>query len=172
MNEENDTMNRAATVLCTTAARHGINISADDAAALLRPWPTEAGERPRLGALLDRFRSPKSAPVARPNTLPGGVIFSFSDSALQRGDETIRLTEKERDILMILIEAGGRPISRTDLLDRVWAYVDGVETHTLETHIYRLRQKIESDPTRPTLILTDEDGYRISTLVAPSVHSK
>lgn len=161
------------TILCAAAARHGIDMSADDAAALLRRFPVgDGGARPRLGGLLDRFRTRGAAPTAGTTTLPGGAVFSMADSTLSCGGETIRLTEKERDILMILIEADGQPVSRADLLDRVWAYVDGVETHTLETHIYRLRQKIESDPTRPTLVLTDEDGYRISTIAAPSVHNR
>lgn len=72
-----------------------------------------------------------------------------------------KLTDKERDMLLILLQAGGKAISRQALMDSVWAYAPDVETHTLETHIYRLRQKIEKDPANPALLLTDADGYRI-----------
>lgn len=70
-----------------------------------------------------------------------------------------RLTEKEQDILLYLSSQNGAPVTRQDLLDHVWQYAKGVETHTLETHIYRLRQKIEQDPTRPQFLMTNEAGY-------------
>ncbi len=73
-----------------------------------------------------------------------------------------KLTDKERDILLTLHAAGGQAVSRQALLDSVWAYAPGVETHTLETHIYRLRQRIEKDPAAPEIVLTDEAGYRLS----------
>lgn len=73
----------------------------------------------------------------------------------------LRLTDKERDILLTLHGAGGKAVSRQDLLDAVWAYAPDVETHTLETHIYRLRQKIEKDPAAPEIVITDESGYKI-----------
>lgn len=80
----------------------------------------------------------------------------------QKTKEILRLTDKERDILLILAEAKGAPVERQTLLDRVWAYAPTVETHTLETHMYRLRQKIERDPGNPELVLTDERGYKLS----------
>ena len=58
----------------------------------------------------------------------------------------IRLTEKETNILKYLYRAGAKPVSREELLTEVWGYNAGVTTHTLETHIYRLRQKIEPEP--------------------------
>lgn len=83
----------------------------------------------------------------------------FSAPYLKR--EAVRLTEKEVAILLHLHRAGGEVVSRKDLLSAVWEYAETVETHTLETHIYRLRQKIEKDPSRPEIILTEETGYRI-----------
>lgn len=74
----------------------------------------------------------------------------------------IKLTEKERDILALLGKNPLERVERQSLLDQVWGYVDGLETHTLETHIYRLRQKIEIDPSEPKILLTDENGYKIS----------
>ena len=75
-------------------------------------------------------------------------------------DEEIRLTEKETEILVVLHENTNQSVSRDTLLKAVWGYVDGVETHTLETHIYRLRQKIEENPASPVFLLTTDDGYR------------
>jgi DNA-binding response OmpR family regulator len=73
----------------------------------------------------------------------------------------IRLTEKEAAILKFLYRAGGRPVPRQVLLNEVWGYNAAVTTHTLETHIYRLRQKVEPDPTMARLLLTEGGGYRL-----------
>ncbi len=77
-------------------------------------------------------------------------------------DKKIRLTEKETSILKYLYRAGGQPVSRDVLLDEVWGYNSGVTTHTLETHVYRLRQKIEPDPSNASLLVTESGGYRLS----------
>jgi DNA-binding response OmpR family regulator len=71
----------------------------------------------------------------------------------------VRLTDKESNILKYLYRAGGRPVPRQVLLNEVWGYSNSVTTHTLETHIYRLRQKIEADPSRTRLLLTVAGGY-------------
>jgi len=77
-------------------------------------------------------------------------------------DKKIRLTEKETSILKFLYRAGGKPVTRDILLDEVWGYNSGVTTHTLETHVYRLRQKIEPDPSSVSILLTESGGYRLS----------
>ena len=77
-------------------------------------------------------------------------------------DKKVRLTEKETSILKFLYRAGGKPVSRDVLLDEVWGYNSGVTTHTLETHVYRLRQKIEPDPSNASLLVTESGGYRLS----------
>ena len=74
----------------------------------------------------------------------------------------IRLTEKETSILKYLYRAGEKPVSREELLAEVWGYNAGVTTHTLETHVYRLRQTIESDPANAKLLLTEAGGYRLA----------
>src|SRR5579872_5566814 len=74
----------------------------------------------------------------------------------------IRLTEKETNILKYLYRAGDKPVSREELLTEVWGYNAGVTTHTLETHICRLRQKIEPDAAGARLLMTEAGGYRLS----------
>jgi len=73
----------------------------------------------------------------------------------------VRLTEKETAILRYLYRAGARPVSRDTLLQEVWGYNSGVTTHTLETHIYRLRQKVEKDAGTPSILVTEAGGYRL-----------
>ena len=73
----------------------------------------------------------------------------------------IRLTEKECAILKYLYRATEKVVSREVLLHEVWGYNAGVTTHTLETHIYRLRQKIEKDPSNSELLVTEMGGYKL-----------
>jgi DNA-binding response OmpR family regulator len=72
-----------------------------------------------------------------------------------------RLTEKETAILRFLYRAGQRSVSREVLLQEVWGYNSFVSTHTLETHIYRLRQKIETDVSNPSVLVTEGGGYKL-----------
>ena len=78
-------------------------------------------------------------------------------------DKKVRLTEKETNILKYLYRAGGKSVAREELLSEVWGYNANVTTHTLETHVYRLRQKIEPDPTNARLLMTDTGGYRLQS---------
>jgi len=90
--------------------------------------------------------------------------YTFRPSAKVLVDERgqkVRLTEKETAILKYLYRAGEKVISRDVLLHEVWGYNSGVTTHTLETHIYRLRQKIERDPSKAELLITDVGGYKL-----------
>jgi DNA-binding response OmpR family regulator len=73
----------------------------------------------------------------------------------------VRLTEKETAILKYLYRAGEKTIGRAILLNEVWGYNSGVTTHTLETHVYRLRQKIERDPAKAEILITEPGGYRL-----------
>jgi DNA-binding response OmpR family regulator len=90
--------------------------------------------------------------------------FSFRPAAKLLVDEKgskIRLTEKESSILKYLYRADEKVVSRDTLLHEVWGYNAGVTTHTLETHIYRLRQKIEKDPSAAQLLVTEAGGYKL-----------
>ena len=89
--------------------------------------------------------------------------YTFRPSAKLLIDEQskkIRLTEKETNILKYL-HRSGETVPRETLLHEVWGYNPAVTTHTLETHIYRLRQKIEVDPARARLLVTESGGYRL-----------
>jgi DNA-binding response OmpR family regulator len=77
-------------------------------------------------------------------------------------NKRIRLTDKETAILKFLYRAAGKAVSRQVLLNEVWGYNAAVTTHTLETHVYRLRQKIEPDPTVSRLLVTEGGGYRLN----------
>ena len=76
-------------------------------------------------------------------------------------NQKVRLTEKETSILKYLYRAGEKVVSRDVLLNEVWGYNAGVTTHTLETHIYRLRQKIEPDPSNAEILVTEPGGYKL-----------
>lgn len=84
--------------------------------------------------------------------------FHPSEYNLNKNGQSIRLTEKETALLEILVKAKGEAVHRDILLQNVWRYAPDVETHTLETHIYRLRQKIEDDPANPMIVVTHDDG--------------
>ena len=93
----------------------------------------------------------------------GPYTFRPSAKLLQdpMKNRRIRLTEKEAAILKFLYRAGDRAVARQVLLNEVWGYNAAVTTHTLETHIYRLRQKIEPDPANARLLVTEGGGYRL-----------
>ena len=92
----------------------------------------------------------------------GPYTFRPSQKLLLTEDEKkVRLTEKETNILKFLYRAQDAVVPRDVLLHEVWGYNAGVTTHTLETHIYRLRQKIEPDPSSARLLVTESGGYRL-----------
>jgi len=92
----------------------------------------------------------------------GPYTFKPSQKLLvdQKGGK-IRLTEKEASIIRYLYRAGKAVVKRDTLLEEVWGYNSGVTTHTLETHVYRLRQKIERDPSKAEILVTESGGYRL-----------
>jgi DNA-binding response OmpR family regulator len=119
----------------------------------------------RLSVLLARLRahlrqnehSEDASFAIGPYTFRPGAKLLVDSGAGRK----VRLTEKETAILKYLYHAGDRVIGRETLLDEVWGYNAGVTTHTLETHVYRLRQKIERDPARAEILVTAPGGYRL-----------
>ncbi len=119
----------------------------------------------RLGVLLARLRA-----QLRQHALSEDAVFALGPYTFQPArkmlldpsDRKIRLTEKETAILKYLYRTGDQVVSREKLLREVWGYSADVTTHTLETHIYRLRRKIERDPTHSQILVTEKGGYRLA----------
>jgi DNA-binding response OmpR family regulator len=118
----------------------------------------------RVNVLLARLRAHlRHSAVSEDAVLTIGP-YAFRPNAKllsdQSGRRKVRLTEKEAAILKFLYRAG-QAIGRDALLGAVWGYSAGVTTHTLETHVYRLRRKIERDPANAEILVTEPGGYRL-----------
>jgi DNA-binding response OmpR family regulator len=118
----------------------------------------------RFGVLLARIRAHLRQHEQSEDAVfrVGPYTFKPSAKVLIRDDSRkIRLTEKETAIIKFLYRAGEQVVGRDVLLHDVWGYNAGVTTHTLETHIYRLRQKIERDPAHAEILVTEAGGYKL-----------
>lgn len=118
----------------------------------------------RLGVLLARIRAQLRQHEQSEDAVFTIGPYTFKPAAkllLDSNGSKIRLTEKETSILKYLYRASERVVTRDVLLHEVWGYNAGVTTHTLETHIYRLRQKIEKDPSQAELLITETGGYKL-----------
>ena len=147
-------------IMLTAAAADGDAVQGLDAGAndyVVKPY--------RLAVLLARIRA-----QLRSHEHSEGAVFRLGPYEFRPSNKLlvdaqqrkIRLTEKETNILKYLYRAGEKPVGREELLAEVWGYNAGVTTHTLETHVYRLRQKIESDPANARLLITEAGGYRLA----------
>jgi DNA-binding response OmpR family regulator len=120
----------------------------------------------RLNELLARLRAQVRSFESSEDAVFTIGPYTFRPSVKQLLEPTrnkrIRLTDKETAILKFLYRAAGKAVSRQVLLNEVWGYNAAVTTHTLETHVYRLRQKIEPDPSVSRLLLTEGGGYRLN----------
>jgi len=118
----------------------------------------------RFAVLLARVRAQLRLHEASENVIFTIGPYTFRPSTkylLNPKGGKIRLTEKETSILRYLYRANQKPVPRETLLQEVWGYNSGVTTHTLETHIYRLRQKIEQNAATPVILVTESRGYRL-----------
>ena len=118
----------------------------------------------RFAVLLARIRAQLRQHEASEDAVFTIGPFTFRPSSkllLNAKGNKVRLTEKETAILRFLYRAGQKPVTRETLLQEVWGYNSGVTTHTLETHIYRLRQKVERDATTPSILVTETGGYKL-----------
>jgi DNA-binding response OmpR family regulator len=118
----------------------------------------------RFGVLLARIRAHLRQHEQSEDAVFKIGPYTFKPSAkmlVDDGDKKVRLTEKETAILKFLYRTGVKTVGRDILLHEVWGYNSGVTTHTLETHIYRLRQKIERDPSNAELLVTEAGGYKL-----------
>ncbi len=119
----------------------------------------------RLGVLLARIRAQLRQHEQSEDAVftIGPYTFRPAAKIMLHGEngQKVRLTEKETAILKYLYRANDRAVGRDVLLNEVWGYNAGVTTHTLETHIYRLRQKMEPDPSNAIILVTEDGGYRL-----------
>ena len=118
----------------------------------------------KLPVLLARIRAQLRQHEQSEDAIFGVGPYTFKPAAkmlLDPKEKKIRLTEKETNILKYLYRANDSVVPRDELLHEVWGYNAGVTTHTLETHIYRLRQKIEPDPANARILVTEPGGYRL-----------
>ena len=119
----------------------------------------------KLGVLLARLRAQLRQHEQSEDAVFTIGPYTFQPSAkilVHNGDKKkVRLTEKETSILKYLYRSGSAVVGRDALLGEVWGYNAGVTTHTLETHVYRLRQKIEQDPSNAQILVTEPGGYRL-----------
>ena len=119
----------------------------------------------RFGVLLARIRAHLRQHEQSEDAVFNIGRYTFKPAAKLMLDDAdgskIRLTEKETAILKFLYRAGAKIVGRDVLLHEVWGYNAAVTTHTLETHIYRLRQKIEDNPSEAQLLVTDQGGYKL-----------
>jgi DNA-binding response OmpR family regulator len=117
----------------------------------------------RFAGLMAMIRA-KIAPTAAAGATLGDHLFCETTQTLMGPDGVRRLlTEKETAILARLARARGGVVARDVLLREIWGYSPAVDTHTLETHIHRLRRKIEDASGRPKLLLSAPSGYRLTT---------
>jgi DNA-binding response OmpR family regulator len=168
--------------LCVKLRRNGVKVpiiiltGSDEEADVIRGLEAGANDyiaKPfRLAELLARLRAQLRTFENSEDAVfsIGPYVFRPSSKLLQETakNRRIRLTEKEAAILKFLYRSGTKPVPRQVLLNEVWGYNAAVTTHTLETHIYRLRQKIEPDPANARLLVTEGGGYRLDPEAVPA----
>jgi DNA-binding response OmpR family regulator len=119
----------------------------------------------RMGVLVARLRAHMRQHEQSEDAVFTIGPYSFQPSAKilldEENGQKVSLTEKETSILKYLFQSGKKVVNREILLSEVWGYNSGVRTHTLETHVYRLRQKIERDPSASVILVTEPGGYRL-----------
>ncbi len=136
-----------------------------DDAAMLKAAGANAGlAKPyRFGDLLQQLQEQLRQPAGG-GELPIGPfrLHPLARQLVDASGRRIHLTEKETAILAYLHRAGARVVPRDELLGEVWGYSSAVSTHTVETHIYRLRRKLADDFGTESLLSTGDGGYRLN----------
>jgi hypothetical protein len=115
----------------------------------------------RIGSIIDQAESLLLRSASGRHVTYKCYVLDWDQFELKIGDRETELTDREREIMFELINAKDSGCNRDYLLNSVWGYRPDLETHTLETHIYRLRQKIEDDPANPKRLITMDNGYKL-----------
>jgi len=156
---------RAQGVKCPIIMLTGVDSEADTILGLESGANDYVTKPFRYGVLLARVRAHLRQFAQSEDAVFNIGPYKFKPAAkLMVHEKTagkVRLTEKETAILKFLYRAGDQITGRDVLLHEVWGYNPGISTHTLETHIYRLRQKIEENPAHARLLVTDQGGYKL-----------
>ncbi len=118
----------------------------------------------RIGQIIDKITTIKALHEQNKTLIIGPYTLHCARDLLEtQNGKAIRLTDTEKRLLCVLHAQNGEALNRDALLEQVWGYRSDLETHTLETHIYRLRQKMESDPSNPALLMTTAEGYALKS---------
>ena len=116
----------------------------------------------KIGNILQKIQislqNERAQKTAAPIMIGPHILYPDSN-IIEMRKKKISLTDKEFDIILKIFQSSPNSIARDELLKEIWGYNNQIETHTLETHIYRLRQKIEQDPANPDFLITNDDGY-------------
>ena len=113
----------------------------------------------RAGAVIDRVAMLIASQESDLEVNVGPYTLRATHNLLEYEGKAVKITDTEKRLLFVLFAANGQSVSRDDLLDQVWGMRPDLDTHTVETHIYRLRQKIENNPSEPKFLMTVDDGY-------------
>ena len=149
----------------------GLELGADD--YLMKPFSPKELEA-RIRCVLRRVPSATAAgsgarPASAQGIEVGGLRINTVKRQVFRGEERIRLTGMEFGLLELLLSRSGEPLSRADILTRIWGYTPErhADTRVVDVHVSRLRAKLENDPENPELILTARGlGYMFQRIVS------
>ena len=115
-----------------------------------------------------RERSCPARPAPTSNS--GSVLVNFARRSVTKNDEQIHLSRREFDLLDVLLAPPGQVRTRDELIDLLWPHRDLSDSRTLDTHVHRLRSKLEPDPSNPHFIVTVRGvGFRVDPEGAPPV---
>jgi len=115
----------------------------------------------RIGHIIDIIEAEAFKNKFQDKVSYGLYELDWVNASLKIENKTIILSDRERDLMIELLNAGEAGCHRDDLLQKIWGYKSDLETHALETQIYRLRQKIEKTPDKPARLITINNGYKL-----------
>ncbi|MDX1521887.1 MAG: response regulator transcription factor [Anaerolineae bacterium] len=138
----------------------GLQSGADD--YLVKPFH-QAELLARVSAVLRRVRTTPASATERMNFGEGELVIDPADHRVTRHDEEIELTPTEFNLLIFMANRAGRILSTEVIFDNVWSYDTEANLESVKWYVWRLRKKIEENPSRPKFIITERGvGYRFA----------